>query len=381
MSANIDVVQEHDDIMRPQLVPFLLIHAGCVTAIWSGVTWQAIAICVIMYWLRMFAIGAGYHRYFSHRAYATSRVFQFILAFLAQSSAQKSVLWWAAKHRHHHLHSDTRRDVHSPRHKGFVYSHVGWIFARQHDATDLQKVADFASFPELMWLHKLEVLPATLIAALCAFIAGWSGLVVGFLWSTVLLYHATFCINSLAHVHGRKRYVTGDESRNNWLLALLTMGEGWHNNHHACQSSAQQGFQWWELDLTYHILRVLSWLGIVWDLKTPPEQVLRNKQRLGSRVIGRAAEQLAGRFNPEQIAVAVRSSVQASELSALRDSLCRLQHRADVLWNLRLPKMPTRDQFLAEAKAMFAKTISLDDIVDRAYELLLESVGSRLVVQ
>jgi len=381
VSTNIDVVQEHDDIMRPQLVPFLLIHAGCVAAIWSGVTWQAIAICVVLYWLRMFAIGAGYHRYFSHRAYATSRLFQFILAFLAQSSAQKSVLWWAAKHRHHHLHSDTRRDVHSPRHKGFVYSHVGWIFARQHDATDLQKVADFASFPELMWLHKLEVLPAILIAALCVFIAGWTGLVVGFLWSTVLLYHATFCINSLAHVHGRKRYVTGDESRNNWLLALFTMGEGWHNNHHAYQSSAQQGFRWWELDLTYYILRVLSWLGIVWDLKTPPEQVLRNKQRLGSRVIGRAAEQLAGRFNPEQIALAVRSSVQASELSALRDSLCRLQHRAEVLRNLRLPKMPTRAQFLAEARAMFAKTISLDDIVDRAYELLLESVGSRLVVQ
>jgi stearoyl-CoA desaturase (delta-9 desaturase) len=381
VSTNIDVVQEHDDIMRPQLVPFLSIHAGCVAAIWSGVTWQAIAICVVLYWSRMFAIGAGYHRYFSHRAYATSRVFQFILAFLAQSSAQKSVLWWAAKHRHHHLHSDTRRDVHSPRHKGFVYSHVGWIFARQHDATDLQKVADFASFPELMWLHKLEVLPAILIAALCVFIAGWTGLVVGFLWSTVLLYHATFCINSLAHVHGRKRYVTGDESRNNWLLALFTMGEGWHNNHHAYQSSAQQGFQWWELDLTYYILRVLSRLGIVWDLKTPPEQVLCNKQRLGSRVIGRAAEQLAGRFNPEQIALAVRSSVQASELSALRDSLCRLQHRADVLWNLHLPKMPTRDQFLAEAKAMFAKTISLDDIVDRAYELVLESVGSRLVVQ
>ena len=381
MSTNIDVVQEHDDIMRPQLVPFLLIHAGCVAAIWSGVTWQAIAICVVLYWSRMFAIGAGYHRYFSHRAYATSRVFQFILAFLAQSSAQKSVLWWAAKHRHHHLHSDTRRDVHSPRHKGFVYSHVGWIFARQHDATDLQKVADFASFPELMWLHKLEVLPAILIAALCVFIAGWTGLVVGFLWSTVLLYHATFCINSLAHVHGRKRYVTGDESRNNSLLALFTMGEGWHNNHHAYQSSAQQGFRWWELDLTYYILRVLCWLGIVWDLKTPPEQVLRNKQRLGSRVIGRAAEQLAGRFNPEQIALAVRSSVQASELSALRDSLCRLQHRAEVLRNLRLPKMPTRDQFLAEARAMFAKTISLDDIVDRAYELLLESVGSRLVVQ
>jgi stearoyl-CoA desaturase (Delta-9 desaturase) len=380
VSTNIDVVQEHDDIMYPDVVVFLAVHAGCVAAIWSGVTWQAIAICVVLYWLRMFAIGAGYHRYFSHRAYSTSRVFQFILAFLAQSSAQKSVLWWAAKHRHHHLHSDTKRDVHSPQHKGFVYSHVGWIFARQHDATDLLKVTDFASYPELMWLHKLEVLPAIMIAAICVLIAGWAGLVVGFLWSTVLLYHATFCINSLAHVHGRKRYVTGDESRNNWLLALFTMGEGWHNNHHAYQSSARQGFRRWELDLTYYILRILSWLGIVWDLKVPPEQVLRNEQRLGSRVIRRAAEQLAGRFNPEQIALAVRSSVHASELSALRDSFCRLQHPGDLLWNLRLPKMPTRDQFLAEARDMFAKTGSLDDIVDRAYELLLESVGSLLVV-
>ena len=380
VSTNIDVVQEHDDIMYPDVVVFLAVHAGCVAAIWSGVTWQAIAICVVLYWLRMFAIGAGYHRYFSHRAYSTSRVFQFILAFLAQSSAQKSVLWWAAKHRHHHLHSDTKRDVHSPQHKGFVYSHVGWIFARQHDATDLLKVTDFASYPELMWLHKLEVLPAIMIAAICVLIAGWAGLVVGFLWSTVLLYHATFCINSLAHVHGRKRYVTGDESRNNWLLALFTMGEGWHNNHHAYQSSARQGFRRWELDLTYYILRILSWLGIVWDLKVPPEQVLRNEQRLGSRVIRRAAEQLAGRFNPEQITLAVRSSVHPSELSALRDSFCRLQHPGDLLWNLRLPKMPTRDQFLTEARDMFAKTGSLDDIVDRAYELLLESVGSLLIV-
>jgi stearoyl-CoA desaturase (Delta-9 desaturase) len=194
VSTNIDVVQEHDDIMYPDLVSFLVVHAGCVAAIWSGITWQAIAICVVLYWLRMFAITGGYHRYFSHRAYSTSRVFQFALAFLAQSTAQKSVLWWAAKHRHHHLHSDTEKDAHSPRHKGFVYSHVGWIFYRRHDATDLVKVSDFASYPELMWLHKLEVLPAIVLGALCVFIAGWSGLVVGFLWSTVLLYHATFCI-------------------------------------------------------------------------------------------------------------------------------------------------------------------------------------------
>lgn len=373
MFANVDLDHEHDDdIMYPQVLPFLLVHVGCVAVIWSGVSWQAIAIFVVLYGVRMFAIGAGYHRYFSHRAYSTSRMFQFILAFLAQSSAQKSVLWWAAKHRHHHLHSDTKQDVHSPRHNGFVYSHVSWIFYRQHDATDLTKVSDFASNPELMWLHRFEVLPALVIAGLCFLIAGWSGLVVGFLWSTVLVYHATFCINSLAHVHGRKRYVTGDDSRNNWLLALLTMGEGWHNNHHAYQSSARQGFRWWEVDVTFYILVTLSWLGIVWDLKTPPQKVLRNEHRLGSRAIRRTAEQLAERFNPEAIALAIKSS--AHELSVW-DGRFLLRHRI----NSRLPYMPSRDELLAEARDMFARTKSLDDIVDRAYELLVESVGYLLL--
>jgi stearoyl-CoA desaturase (delta-9 desaturase) len=376
---DIGVNDEHDDIVYPSVLPFMLIHLGCAAAIWSGITWPAVTICVALYWLRMFAIGAGYHRYFSHRSYSTGRLFQFVLAFLAQSSAQKSILWWAAKHRHHHLHSDTHRDVHSPRHKGFVYSHVGWIFARQHDAADLVKVADFASFPELKWLHKFEVLPAVAVAVLCFLVAGWSGLVVGFLWSTVLLYHATFCINSLAHVYGRKRYVTGDDSRNNWLLALFTMGEGWHNNHHACQSSVRQGFHWWEIDATYYILQGLSRLGIVWDLKTPTEQVMRNEQRLGARVISRAAEQLATRFDPERIALAITSALHSSELSVLLETLSEARcHAADALTTLHLNRMPTRNELLALAQAMFARTRSLDEIVDRAYHLLLESVGSHL---
>src|SRR5947209_13433502 len=380
MSRSTDVDDEHDDIIYPSAVPFVLIHLGCAAAIWSGITWQAVVICVALYWLRMFAIGAGYHRYFSHRSYSAGRLFQFILAVLAQSSAQKSILWWAAKHRHHHLHSDTNRDVHSPRHKGFIYSHVGWIFARQHDTTDLVKVADFASFPELMWLHKFEVLPAVAIAVLCFLIAGWSGLVVGFLWSTVLLYHATFCINSLAHVRGRKRYVTGAYSRNNWLLALFTMGEGWHNKHHAYQSSVRQGFRWWEIDATFYILKALSWLGIVWDLKTPTEQVMRNEQRLGSRVINRAAEQLATRFNPERIALAITSALHSSELAALGETLNQARnHTADVLATLHLKRIPTRDELLAQAQAMFVRTPSLDEIVDRAYQLVLRSIGSQLV--
>jgi stearoyl-CoA desaturase (Delta-9 desaturase) len=379
MPPETNVTGEHDDIMYPSAVPFVLVHLSCFAAIWSGITWQAVAICVALYWLRIFAIGAGYHRYFSHRAYSTSRVFQFILAFLAQTTAQKSVLWWAAKHRHHHLHSDTEQDVHSPRHTGFIYSHVGWIFARRHDTTDLVKLADFARYPELMLLHKYELLPAIVVAILCFLAAGWSGLVVGFFWSTVLVYHATFCINSLAHVSGRKRYLTGDDSRNNWLLALFTMGEGWHNNHHACQSSVRQGFRWWEIDATYYILRALSWLRIVWDLKTPPEQVLRNEQRLGSRVIKRAADQLAARFNSERIALAITSALHGPQLSALQEALVRAHPRAtEVLASVHLPHLPTREELLAEAKAMFAKTRSLDEIVDRAYELLLESVGPRL---
>jgi stearoyl-CoA desaturase (Delta-9 desaturase) len=370
---------DHDDIMYPSAIPFVLVHLACFGAIWTGVTWEAMALGIGLYWLRIFAIGAGYHRYFAHRAYATGRAFQFVLAFLSQSTAQKSVLWWAAKHRHHHLHSDTKHDVHSPRHKGFVYSHLGWIFDRQHDEVDLVKIEDFARYPELRWLHRFELLPAILLAVLCFLLAGWSGLVVGFFWSTVAVYHATFCINSLAHVRGRKRYVTGDDSRNNWLLAIFTMGEGWHNNHHAYQSSVRQGFRWWEIDPTYYILKALSWTGLVWDLKTPPAEVLRNEQRLGARVVNRAAEELAAHFNSERIAAAIAAALHGPQLSALQDTLSRASHRTtEVLANWHLPHMPTREEFLAQAGAMFTRTRSLDEIVDRAYELLLESVGTRL---
>jgi stearoyl-CoA desaturase (Delta-9 desaturase) len=370
---------EHDDIIYPSAVPFVLVHLACLAAFWTGVTWQAIVICVVLYWLRIFAIGAGYHRYFSHRAYSTSRAFQFVLAVLSQSTAQKSVLWWTAKHRHHHLHSDTQHDVHSPRHRGFLYSHVGWIFARQHDTTDLVKVADFARYPELMWLHKYELLPAIVLGVICFLIGGWPGLVVGFFWSTVLVYHATFCINSLAHVRGSKRYVTGDDSRNNWLLAIFTMGEGWHNNHHACQSSARQGFRRWEIDPTFYILKALSWLRVVWDLKTPPAAVVRNEHRLGARVLDRAAAQLAASFYPERIALAIASALESSQLAALQETFAGAQHRAaEMLAGLHLPHLPTRQDILARGTAMFASTPSIDQIADRAHAFLLDSIGTLL---
>ena len=127
----------HDDIVYPSALPFALVHVGCLAAIWTGATMQAVVICVVLYLLRMMAVCAGYHRYFSHRSFSTSRTFQFILAFLAQTTTQKSVLWWAAVHRQHHLHSDTEQDVHSPRHRGFCYSHLGWMFNRKFDKPDL----------------------------------------------------------------------------------------------------------------------------------------------------------------------------------------------------------------------------------------------------
>ena len=370
---------EHADIVYPSAIPFVLVHLACIASLWTGITWRSVWICAVLYWLRIFAIGAGYHRYFSHRAYSTSRAFQFALAVLSQSTAQKSVLWWAAKHRHHHLHSDTELDVHSPRREGFFYNHLGWIFARKHDATDLLKVADFARYPELMWLHRHELVPASILALLCLLIGGGPGLVVGFFWSTVLVYHATFCINSLAHVQGRKRYITGDDSRNNWLLALFTMGEGWHNNHHAYQSSVRQGFRWWEIDPTYYILKGLSWVRLVSDLKTPPDVVLRNAHRLGSRVIGRAVAQLAASSNPDHIAAIIGTTIGGPALSVFENKLTATQQRAaEVLTSLHLPHLPTRHEILARGMAMFSRTPSMDDIVDQAHELILDAIGARL---
>jgi stearoyl-CoA desaturase (delta-9 desaturase) len=379
VNPKVVVSDAQDDIVYPSALPFVFVHAACFAAIWSGITWQAVAIGVALYWLRIFAIGAGYHRYFSHRSYSTSRVLQFVLAFFAQTSAQKSVLWWAAKHRHHHLHSDTPHDVHSPRHTGFLYSHLGWIFVRRHGEADLLKVSDLTRYPELMWLHKYELVPPVALGAFCFLITGWSGLVVGFFWSTVLLYHATFCINSLAHVYGSKRYVTGDDSRNNWLLAFFTMGEGWHNNHHAYQSSVRQGFRWWEIDVTFYVLKLLSWSGLVWNLKSPPDTVRRNVQRLGSRVIQRAAVQLANSFDPDLIVNSITAAIAGPSLLALQQKLAEVQQgTADVYATWQLPHLPSRHELFARAKAMFAETPSLEDIVSRAHVLILTRINKRM---
>ena len=223
---------------------------------------------------RTFAVMAGYHRYFSHRSFKTGRVFQFILALLAETTGQKGVLWWAAHHRNHHKFSDLPWDWHSPVQKGFWHSHLGWIAERGTEVTDYDRVKDFAKFPEIQWLNRNWYFPPILLGFAVTMTFGWPALFTGFFLSTVLVWHATFIVNSLSHVVGTRRFATSDTSRNHWLIAIVTLGEGWHNNHHHCMGSARQGFYWWEIDVTYYILRVLERCGVVWDLRTPSPTIL-----------------------------------------------------------------------------------------------------------
>lgn len=254
--------------------PFFAVHLAAVAGVlWLGWSWTGFALAVALYYVRIFGVTAGYHRYFSHRTYRTSRAMQFFLAVLAQSSVQKGALWWAAHHRHHHKHSDTPRDPHSFRDQGFWYSHVGWILSRDTEETDMKVVSDLARYPELRWLNRYHVVPGIALAVILWLVGGWFALVWGFFVSTTLTWHGTFTINSLSHWWGRRRYETTDGSRNNAILAILTMGEGWHNNHHYYQRSVRQGFFWWEIDLTYYVLYAMSRVGLVWDLNMPPEKV------------------------------------------------------------------------------------------------------------
>jgi stearoyl-CoA desaturase (delta-9 desaturase) len=265
---------------------FILIHLGALLVIWCGVSVTAVLICLGFYFIRMFAITAGYHRLFSHRSYKTSRWFQFVLAFIGATSAQKGPLWWAASHRHHHRHSDTEHDIHSPGTHGIWWAHIGWVLSKDHDQADLKTVADLARYPELRLLEEYHYIPPLIFLGFTYLLGGALNtfypqlgtsalqmMVWGALISTVFLYHGTFAINSLAHILGTKRFITNDQSRNSFLLALVTLGEGWHNNHHRYPGSARQGFYWWEIDISHYILKLLEFLGIVWDLREPPARI------------------------------------------------------------------------------------------------------------
>jgi len=372
--------EPHNDIVYPAAIPFVLVHLAAFGVIWTGFTTTAVILCVVLYLVRMWALTAGFHRYFSHRSYKTSRVFQFILAFLGQTSAQRGVLWWSAIHRHHHRHSDTPEDVHSPVHAGFLFSHVLWIFSPQKNEADYSTVKDLARYPELRLLDRHAYVPAIMLGAFCYLIAGWPGLFVGFILSTVILYHAVFAINSVAHVVGNQRYVTGDESKNNWWLALITLGEGWHNNHHHYQSSTRQGFFWWEIDISYYVLKVLSWVGLVWDLRAPPEAVVHGEQRLGRKVIEKTAEQVALSFPVERMARQLREAWDGTpSMEEVRAAFSRTRDSAAAhIRDLHLPELPSMEDIRARIREEYDDTPSIDEIAERAREILLEHLARAL---
>jgi stearoyl-CoA desaturase (Delta-9 desaturase) len=253
----------------------------------------------------MFWVTGGYHRYFAHKSYKTSRWFQAVIAFMAQTSAQKGALWWAAHHRHHHRHSDTPADPHSMKIYGFWYSHIGWIVGPDFKETDYKTIGDYAKYKELVWLNKHYLVPPVLLAVFVTALGAWvnggspllmfthhglSTLFIGFFLSTVVLYHGTFSINSIMHKFGFQRYESNDESRNSIWLALLTLGEGWHNNHHYYEVSSRQGFFWWEIDITYYVLKAFSAVGLIWDLKGVPNHIKYSKNKQHAIELRKEAE-------------------------------------------------------------------------------------------
>jgi stearoyl-CoA desaturase (Delta-9 desaturase) len=302
---------EEDRVDWMRCIPFLILHAGCLAALWVGWSPFAAWTAVAFYFLRMFAVTGIYHRYFSHKTYSTSRVGQFLLALWGATTVQRGALWWAYHHRHHHQHSDEPEDAHSPHVHGFWWSHIGWITSRRNFPTDYSKVKDLAKYPELVWLNRFDtVVPILLAIAMLGFgwlleiyapglgTNRWQMLVWGFFISTTALFHGTSCINSMAHLMGRRRFNTTDDSRNSFILALICLGEGWHNNHHRYQSSTRNGFYWWEIDLTYYGLKALSWTGLIWGLKPVPKSILEEAAH-ADHVASIAAAQRAVHVHPE----------------------------------------------------------------------------------
>ena len=298
-NENLQLNAQTQKIQWLRIIPFIVLHVSCLAVFWVGVSWFAIAFMLMFYFIRMFAITAFFHRYLAHKTFQTSRFIQFVFSVIGTMSAQRGPLWWAAHHRYHHRYTDTAQDPHSSTH-GFWYSHVGWFLNDYNFATRKDVIKDWLKYPELVWLDRFSLIVVLLTAAGIYTLGEWlanaapqlstSGLqllVWGFVISTVLLIHATLCINSLAHHYGSRDFDTNDHSRNNLFLSLITLGEGWHNNHHFYAGSTRQGFYWWQIDMTFYVLKVMSWLGLVWGLKPIPQRVYeashitrRKKQKL-----------------------------------------------------------------------------------------------------
>lgn len=318
-SDPIEVVRAQPERIDPaRCISFAVLHLGCLGILWVGAGAAAVWTAVALYFIRMFFVTGIYHRYFSHKTYSTSRFVQFLMALAGTTCVQRGPLWWAYVHRHHHKHSDEPPDMHSPVQHGFWWSHIGWITSNKNHPTDYTKIKDLAKYPELRLLNRYDLIGSVLLLSLLAI---WGVtlrsfgvetgplqmIVWGYFVSTTFLFHGTACINSMAHVFGKRRYDTKDDSRNSFLLALITLGEGWHNNHHRYMSATRQGFYWWEIDITYYMLKAISWTGLIWDLKAVPKSAYESKE------VPKNESELE---DPEAAVIAAATNPSGSALSA-----------------------------------------------------------------
>jgi stearoyl-CoA desaturase (delta-9 desaturase) len=274
---------------RSGTADLVLVHLGALLVFWVGVSWAAFIAFAVGTTVHMFCLTAVLHRYFSHRAFKTSRWFQFLMGVVATTAGQHDPIYWAVIHRRHHRYAGTEHDPHSREAYGMFWAHVGWLLGERHPeatAFELQSVHDLAQYPELRFLNRYYrvvhgaygAMAFALGATLAHFFPGLNTSGLQFtVWMWILgplvVYHNTCLINSIGHNFGSQRFPTTDGSRNNWLLAIVLLGEGWHNNHHHYPQSERQGFYWWEIDLTHYLLVSLSWLGLIWDLKPVPDRI------------------------------------------------------------------------------------------------------------
>lgn len=267
-------------------VAMISIHLSTLLVFYTGVSTIALNIAILMYFVRGMGITIGFHRYFSHKSFKTNRFFQFILGFWGSLANEGGVLWWSSHHRNHHQNSDNPKDLHSPIAHSFFHSHLGWMWSASCVEKNKTRCNDLSKFPEIKFLNKYY--GAIVLGQMLFFLFlgellrpyGTNPLqmfVWGFCISTVANWHVTFMVNSVCHVWGTRPYKSGDKSRNNFLVALLAHGEGWHNNHHMFGWSARNGLRWYQIDTSYYLLKFFELFGIVKDLRIPE----KSEQMLG----------------------------------------------------------------------------------------------------
>jgi stearoyl-CoA desaturase (delta-9 desaturase) len=274
-----------------QITVFWAVQASALLVFAVPFRWAFIALWAASHFLRAIGLTLAFHRYFAHRAFKMNRVARFVWAFIGTAAMQKGPLWWAGHHVNHHRFADREGDPHSPMVSGVYYAHIGWFLNdTKYDSVEASNpvIRDFSKVPEIAWLEKYFFFPPLALAIGMFLIGGMPWLVWGFCLPTMTLAHATFAINTVNHMFGSRRFETVDESRNNPLTAFFAVGEGWHNNHHRYQRAARNGFYWWELDLTWYVIRAMAVLGIASDVQPVPARIYEEARVLRKRRAARA---------------------------------------------------------------------------------------------